>query len=150
MDPLTLCLWVWATLTNRIPTDTTPNHKSPALMTPWTPVSWMHRSTSLRCCMLPLANTGMFTAFLQERNPKTKQRESHVCQKSGDSLEELNVQFVQKPLTVRPWCVPSRRSPSKGLSGLWCDRVLSVTENNNGSHLNCRTIWFHYSNSIKL
>lgn len=37
---------------------------SPALMTPWTPVSWMQRSTSRRLWMFPLANTGMATACL--------------------------------------------------------------------------------------
>lgn len=33
-------------------------------MTPCTPVSWMHRSTSCRHRMFPLANTGIPTAFL--------------------------------------------------------------------------------------
>lgn len=53
----------------------TPGEASPkpALITPCTPVSWMHRSTSLRCWMLPLANTGMFTACLQrKKTPKIR------------------------------------------------------------------------------
>lgn len=45
-------------------------HLEPALITPCTPVSWMQRSTSLRCWMLPLANTGIFTAFLQQKYTK--------------------------------------------------------------------------------
>lgn len=42
----------------------------PALMTPCTPVSSMHRWTSLRCWMFPLAKMGMFTASLHKHNKR--------------------------------------------------------------------------------
>lgn len=47
---------------------------SPALMTPCTPVSWRQRSTSRRHWMLPLANTGMATAFLSASGAAAAQK----------------------------------------------------------------------------
>lgn len=49
---------------------------SPALMTPWTPVSWMQRSTSRRHWMFPLANTGMATAFLSAAGGHSEKKDS--------------------------------------------------------------------------
>ena len=44
---------------------------SPAVMTPSTPVTFKHLSTSGRYCILPLAYTGIFTCSLKSKVENT-------------------------------------------------------------------------------
>jgi hypothetical protein len=94
---------------------------SPALMTPCTPVSWMHRSTSCRHWMLPLANTGMATAFLPGERSLTLHPTWPMLSQGVKGTSPPNTILAGCVTSHPPDCCPQ---PPPGWS--WVSGVLSI------------------------
>ena len=121
--PPPLLLLPFLPLSHLLPSSLFPSFplvNSPADMTPSTPVSWRHFSTSLWNWILPLANTGMFTFCLQ--NSVTEPRGTlittweHIC---------LQLALSKSTLTWLLWCAPSWPHLCLPPSAPLCDHALS-------------------------
>lgn len=91
-----------------------PTDSSPALMTPCTPVSCRQRSTSLRCWMFPLANTGMFTACLRRNTASVK------LFQFSPLTDESSTSFWEQWLTHTKW---ERAKSAAHLTALMCSQL---------------------------